>query len=253
MKTYTVQELAAIAGVTVRTLHHYDEIGLLTPIRTTSNKYRAYNETDLLTLQQIMFFKELDFQLDEIKRIMSDTHFDVVGALSRHKKVITQKKKRMEELLQTIDNTIHKINKKRTMEDQELYDGFSKEELKEWNKEAEQRWGHTDQYKQSVGRYESLTKKQKLQMEKDGDALMDEIVLHMDKGASSPEVQALVQRHYDSLRFFYEPTFELYRNLADMYVGYQGDTRFRTYFEKHHKRLPEFMRDAIYVFCDTHQ
>jgi hypothetical protein len=74
----------------------------------------------------------------------------------------------------------------------------------------------------------------------------------MHNGSDSPEVQALVQKHYDSLKFFYEPNLEMYRNLADMYVGYQGDTRFRAYFEKHHEDLPEFMRDAIHVYCDTH-
>ncbi len=136
------------------------------------------------------------------------------------------------------------------MTDTELYEGYSEEELAAWNKEAKERWGDTGQYKQSVGKYESMTDAQRQQMQKDGDELMKDIVAIMSKAAGSPEVQALVQRHYDSLRFFYEPTLEMYRGLADMYVGYKDDKRFRAYFEKYHKDLTEFMRNAMYIYCD---
>lgn len=250
MKNYTIQQLAVLAEVTVRTLHHYDAIGLLQPSRNKSNSYRQYDEEDLLKLQQIMFFRELEFPLNKIKEIVGGRSFDVGTALIEHRKLIELKKKRMDSLLETIDKTIKKITKNCTMQDDELYEGFSKEEQEAWSKEAKERWGHTDQYKQAVGKYESLTREEKLQMKKDGEALMEEIVATMDKGPDSVEVQALVQRHYDSLKFFYEPNLEMYRGLADMYVGYQGDERFRAYFERHHKDLPEFMRDAIYVYCD---
>lgn len=251
MKTYNVQQLSDLAEVTVRALHYYDKIGLLTPIRNEANSYRQYSEGDLLRLQQIMFFRELEFPLAKIKQILEDPTFDKVAALSEHKKLIQKKRERMNSLIKTIDKTINKITKEYSMEDDELYEGFSKEELEAWNKEAKERWGHTDQYKQSVGKYESLTKEEKLQMKNDGEALMEELVANMSKGPGSVEVQALIQRHYDSLKFFYEPNLSLYRNLADMYVGYQGDQRYRGYFEKHHKDLPEFMRDAIYVYCDA--
>lgn len=250
MKTYTIKQLADLADVTVRTLHHYDQIGLLKPERDSSNEYRRYGEEELLRLQQIMFFRELELPLEEIRNILDDPDFDVTRALKQHRELIALKKKRMQNLLKTIDKTITKLTKETTMQDEELYNGFSKEELEAWNKEAKERWGHTDQYKQSVGKYESLSKEEKLKLKKNGDALMEEIVANMDKAPESPEVQALVQRHYDSLKFFYEPNLEMYRGLADMYVGYQGDTRFRAYFEKYDQRLPEFMRDAIYAFCD---
>ncbi|MBP9827856.1 MerR family transcriptional regulator [Patescibacteria group bacterium] len=252
MKTYNIQQLATLAEVTVRTLHYYDKIGLLKPSRSAANSYRQYNEGDLLRLQQIMFFRELEFPLASIKDILDDQSFDVGKALVEHRKLIELKKKRMNSLLKTIDKTIKKIAHENTMQDNELYEGFSKEEQEAWNKEAKERWGDTDQYKQSVGKYESLTAEEKMQMQKDGEALMDEIVANMDKPVHSPEVQALVQRHYDSLKFFYEPNLTMYRGLADMYIGYQGDARFRAYFEKHHKDLPEFMRDAIYAYCDAH-
>ena len=250
MKTYTIKQLADLAGVTVRTLHHYDQIGLLKPERETSNEYRRYGKEELLRLQQIMFFRELELPLEGIQNILDDTAFDVVGALEKHRELIELKKKRMQNLLKTIDKTIKKLNQETTMQDDELYDGFSKEELEAWNKEAKERWGHTAQYKQSAGKYESLSKEEKLKMKKNADALMEAIVANMDKAPDSPEVQVLVQQHYDSLKFFYEPNLEMYRGLADLYVGYQGDTRFRAYFEKYDEKLPEFMRDAIYAYCE---
>lgn len=251
MNTYTIQQLATLAGVSVRTLHHYDSIGLLKPAYRSSNTYRKYGEPELLRLQQILFFRELEIPLDQIKQTLDGKYFDMISTLKTHRTLIEIKEARMKELLVTIDKTIKKLNQESNMNDEELYEGFSKEEQEAWNKEAEERWGHTDAYKQSVGKYESLSQAEKVQMQKDGEVLMDTIVTNMVHGPDSPEVQALVQQHYDSLRFFYEPSLEMYKSLADMYVGYQDDTRYRAYFEKHHKDLPEFMRDAIYIYCDS--
>lgn len=247
---YKVNELAKHAKISVRTLHYYDEVGLLIPKRTDKNDYRYYENAELLKLQQILFFRELDFPLEEIKKILSSPTFDMKQALKDQKELIEIKKNRLSKLIKTIDKTIISLNKKTIMKEDEIYDGFSKEELESWNKEAKERWGNTDAYKQSVGKYESLTKDQKLAMKKAGDDLMEEFVKNMPKGPKSPEVQSLVQKHYDALKFFYEPNLEMYKGLADMYVGYQGDTRFRAYFEKHGPKLPEFMRDAIYEFCE---
>lgn len=248
--SYPVKQLAKLAGVTPRTLHHYDEIGLLTPTRVESNGYRHYESKDLLRLQQIMFFRELDFPLKEIQKILSSPHFDMTDALRDHRQLIHIKKKRLDNLLKTIDNTLKKITTQHTMKDTDLYDGFSKEESEVYAKEAKERWGHTDAYKQSVGKYESLSKEQKLKMKQDSENLMNEIVANMDKKPSSPEVQALIQRHYGGLRFFYEPTLEIYRGLANMYVD---DPRFTAYYEKYATGLATFMRDAMYTFCDANE
>lgn len=250
---YSVNELTKTSGVSVRTLHYYDEVGLLKPKRNSKNDYRYYENDELLRLQQILFFKELDFSLEDIKNILSSPTFDMKEVLKDQRKLIEIKKNRLTKLINTIDKTIKSINKKTNMNEDEIYDGFSKEELEAWNKEAKERWGNTPQYKQSVGKYESLTKEQKLEMKKAGDELMQEFVANMSKGPKSNEVQKLVQKHYDALKFFYEPNLTIYKGLADMYVGYQGDTRFRAYFEKHDEKLPEFMRDAIYEFCERNK
>lgn len=244
---YTIQQLATMAGITVRALHHYDAIGLLNPSRRASNGYRTYEETDLLKLQQIMFFRELEFSLDDIKNILESKNFDMKKALSDHRKLIVIKRKRMDELLATIDKTIKKINKEKNMNDQELYDGFSQEESEAYAKEAKERWGNTDAYKQSQERVKKLSKDDWQRIRKAGDELMKAIVANMDKKPESKEVQELIAQHYDGLRTFYEPNLELYRGLADMYVA---DHRFAAYFEKYHKDLPLFMKKAMHAFCE---
>jgi len=244
---YTIHTLAQMAGITVRTLHHYDEIGLLKPASIKQNGYRQYEEKELLRLQQIMFFRELEFPLLDIKKILASAKFDMQKALRDHRRLIELKKKRMDELLKTIDNTIKKINKEKNMDDKDLYTGFSKEQAEAYSKEAKERWGNTEAYKQSAGKYEKLTSDQKKQMKEAGERLMMEIVAAMPTGPKSPETQALIAKHYDALRFFYEPNLELYRNLGTMYVD---DKRFAAYYERFDPKLPEFMRDAMYEYCD---
>ncbi len=247
---YTVQQLATLADITVRTLHHYDAIGLLPPAHVKANGYREYGEAELLKLQQIMFFRELEFPLEEIKKILNNPEFDMSASLLDHRKLIEFKKKRMSDLVKTIDKTLQKINYKKSMADKDLYDGFSsQEEADAVAKEAKDRWGNTLAYKQSEVRYAKLSKEDKLRIKEDSEILLKEIVSCMDKGATSPQVQHLITKHYASLRTYYEPSIEIYRGLADMYVG---DPRFSAYFEKYHKELPKFMRDAMHVYCDSH-
>ncbi len=258
--SYTVQKLANISGVTVRTLHYYDEVGLLEPSRVKNNGYRFYEEKELLKLQQIMFFRELDFPIVEIKKIMDDPKFDTTAALRDHKKLIEIKKIRLEKLVQTIDKTIKRIQplqassgrmtkKETTMKDEELYQSF-KEHDKKYAKEAKERWGNTEAYKQSQEKVKKMSKEDMFTMKKNGDELMKEIVANMNKGPESRDVQKLIDRHYNNLRTFYEPNIEMYRGLAQMYVD---DPRFTAYFEKYAKGLAVFMRDAMYVYCQNHK
>jgi DNA-binding transcriptional MerR regulator len=246
---YTVQQLASLAGVTTRSLHHYDEIGLLTPARKSSNGYRQYGEAELLKLQQIMFFRELEFPLKEIKSILDDPTFDMATALADHRKLIEIKKKRLSNLLKTIDTTLTKFNHKKHMDDKQLYAGFSNEEAVAYAKEAKERWGHTDAYKESQRRTKKFTKDDWAAVQAETDSILTEIVRNMDKGPSSPEVQAQIARHYAALRRFYEPNLEMYRGLAHMYVD---DPRFAAFYEKYHADLPVFMRDAMLAYGDAH-
>jgi DNA-binding transcriptional MerR regulator len=247
--SYTVNQLAKLAGISVRTLHHYDQMGILEPSRIKNNGYRFYEEKELLKLQQILFFKELDFPLIEINKIINNPYFDMEKALKDQKKLIELKKERLNSLIKTINKTIKKINKKNIMKDEELYDGLDKEKMEEYAKEAKERWGNTDAYKQSQERTKNWTKEDYRKLAEDGDKWMKNFALQMNHGPKSKIVQELIDQHYNSLRTFYEPNLQMYRGLADMYVN---DPRFTAYYEKYAKGLSRFMRDAMYEYCDSH-
>lgn len=244
--SYTVHNLSQIANVSARTLHYYDEIGLLTPSRIEQNGYRYYEEPELLRLQQILFFRELDFPLDEIRKILDLPNFNTKQSLNDQKKLLILKQKRIEGLIDTIDKTIKKLNKKISMKDEELYDGFTKEKMDEYTKEAEQRWGHTDAYKQSAQRVKKMSKDDLKIISDRGADLMKKIVEKMSLGADHEEIQELIAEHYNNLRVFYEPNLQIYSGLADMYIS---DPRFSAYFTKFHPQLPQFMHEAMMIFC----
>lgn len=251
MNTYTIQQLADLAGVSVRTLHHYDSIGLLAPARTKRNGYRQYSEKDLLTLQQILFFKELDFPLDEIKNILASPGFDMATALHDQRKLIELKKERLERLINTIDKTIQTITNDTTMDDKELYNDFNTEAEDQYAQEAKERWGNTEAYKQSQERYGKLTKEEKQKLKVDADIWMQHVAKQMQTNdPHSAVAQELIDQHYNSLRTFYEPNLELYKGLAEMYIA---DPRFAAYYEKYATGLAQWMHDAMIYYVETHK
>lgn len=231
-----------MASISVRTLHFYDEMGLLRPSHRKSNGYRIYEEKDLLRLQQILFFRELEFSLEQIKEIVDAPGFDVRKALKQHRNLIEMKQARLTGLLHTIDITIKKMNKEKEIKDEELYGSFSKDEMEKYKEEAKQRWGHTDAYKQSQERVKHWTKADYDRVQKEGYELMEKMVAIMSKGAKSKEAQALIVLHRAGIDEFYTCSDEMYRGFANMYVD---DSRFAAYYEKHHKDLPKFMREAM--------
>ena len=253
LASYSIQELAKLANVSKRTLKHYDEIGLLKPQRQGSNNYRRYTRDELLRLQQILFFRELDFPLNEIKKIMNSPQFDMAIALGNHRALIAIKRDRLDKLMKTIDQTIIKIkdpkNKKTTMTDQDLYSSFSKEEEEKYAAEAKERWGNTDAYKQSQERYGKMSDREKEAVAIAGDTLMKEIAkaFKVGESATGPEMQKLIAKHYEGLRTFYDPNPELYRGLGEMYVA---DERFTAFYDRYAPGLAPFMRDAMIAYAD---
>jgi len=250
---YTVNKLAKLAGVSVRTLHYYDEVGLLKPSKIEKNGYRVYEERELLKLQQILFFRELEFPVDEIKKIMSSPTFDMRAALRDHRVMIELKKKRLSGLIKTIDNTIKKLDNEHVMNDQDMkeaFDAFGEETVKKYAEEVKQRWGHTDAYKQSMERYSKMTKADMEKYKQDSDIFMKKVAETMDKGATSPEFQELIAQHFQGLSTWYEPNFEMYRGLAKMYVD---DPRFTAYYEKYKPGLAKVFSEAMLYFIDHNE
>lgn len=247
---YTINQLAKLAGVSVRTLHHYDEIGLLSPKRNEKNDYRLYTEDELLLLQQILFFRELDFPLDDVKEIITSPNFDIAQALKEHKQMILLKKKRVDGLLKTIDKTITNITNKTNMKDEDLYGNFSKEEMENYTKEAKERWGNTEAYKQSQVRVAKMGKEGLNVALQKSSVITLAIVDCMKEGVvvQDTRVQKLIAEHYNWLSNFYEPTLEIYKGLAEMYVA---DPRFKKTYEDIAVGLAQYMQDAMLVFVAT--
>ena len=247
MKVYTVHQLAEMAGVSVRTLHHYDQIGLLIPSSRTEKGYRQYAQADLLRLQQILFYKELDFPLREIGRVLDKPGFDPVAALKEHRRELGRRAERLGRLMNTIDKTILKLTEDTmTITDDELYEGFSKEERETYTREAQERWGE-EQVRQSEERARKMTKEQWQTQKTEGVEVPKALAACMDKDPGDPEVQALIARHCATIEVFYDVTPEIYRGLGQMYVD---DPRFRANYDKYAAGLADFMKLAMEYYAD---
>ncbi len=134
---FTVKQLSDLAGVTPRTLHHYDQIGLLKPSRVGDNGYRYYGEESLLTPQQILIYRELGLPLEDIKNIMGRRDFEILPALESHKLELKKQIARLEKLISTVDNTILHLKGQKKMDSKQLFSGFSEEEQEKYAAEAE--------------------------------------------------------------------------------------------------------------------
>jgi DNA-binding transcriptional MerR regulator len=241
---YTVKQLSGLAGISPRTLHYYDEIGLLEPAAHGDNGYRYYGEEALLRLQQILFFKELDFSLDEIRAILAQPGFDVVHALQVHRQALLERVERLNRLIQTIDKTTLHLQGQQTMQKKEYFAGFSVEKQKQYEAEIRQRYG--EKAFEGVTDWDSYTLEQKKRIKAESEAIYHDLVENMDKGYASPEVQKIIARWHQHLRYFYEPSTERLRGLGQMYTEHP---EFVATFRAMHPDLPEFLNQAIQYYC----
>ncbi len=241
---YTVKQLSSLAGITVRTLHHYDQIGLLKPTTVGENGYRYYGDEALYRLQQILFYRYLDMPLDEIKRIMGRRDFDVLAALASHRSSLEAEMRRLRLLISTIDETMSHLKGKADMNPRKLFAGFTEEEQEQLAKEAAERWdGET--VKTSNRTWKSYTADEKKRILSEGNAVYSDLVAVRAKGAASKEVQAVIARWHAHLRYFWSPSDEQLLGLAELY---NDDPRFRANYDRFEPGLSEFMREAVKVY-----
>lgn len=243
---YTVKQLSALAGVSIRTLHYYDEIDLLNPALVGENGYRYYDDASLLRLQQILFYRELGFDLAQIKSSLDDPAFDLVSALQTYRRALEMKSARLNTLIQTVDMTILHVIGKANMDKTQIFRGFSKEKQKGYEEEAAALWGDT--VTGSVKLWESYSSKQQEAILAEGDAIYAEIATNMDKGPESDEIQALLVKWHDHIRYFYEPSIEMLAGLGDMYHDHSD---FNANFSAIHPDLPAFLKQAIAYYVDN--
>jgi len=241
---FTVKQLSKLAGVTPRTLHHYDAIGLLKPSSIGDNGYRYYGEESLLQLQQILFYRELEMPLEDIKKIMGRRDFDVLAALESHKDALKKRIERTEHLLQTVDNTINDLKGKKKMNPKGLFEGFSEEEQEKLAEEAAQTWD-AETVRTSNKKWKSYSDAEKKKILDEGKALYTGLTAVMSNGAASKDVQAIIARWHKDLQYFWSPNDEQLLGLADLY---NDDPRFKANYEKVHPGLAEFLREAVKVY-----
>lgn len=240
--SYTVNKLAQLSGVSVRTLHFYDEIGLLKPAFYGKHNYRFYEEEQLLMLQQILFYRELGFPLTEIQRILSSDSFNKIEALQSHKKILKNDLNQIKDLILTIERTIERLQGKITMKDEELYYGFSYEKesnykslfinsdfVEEWREKSKQ-WDE-----QNINNFI-------LEAVSINEALVSAI--STDLKPNSQEVQAIMRRHHQLIN----PNFTANRYLTLKEI-YQTPS-FIKFFHRQHPQFLKFIIEAMEIFAE---
>ena len=245
MKLY-IREFAKLTGVSVRTLHFYDEIGLLKPSSVDEqNGYRFYDECSLTRMQEILFYRELDFPLKEIRMILSSPDYDKQNALKEQKRLLTLKKERLERLISALDGAM-----KGEFVNMNVFDNSEFEaKREEYAKEAKEKWGDTAAYKESA---EKTAEYSADKWEQVNSVMNDRIAEFADckrKGFApdSKQAQALAKKWQDFItENYYTCTKEILASLGEMYVA---DQRFLKNIDRHGNGTARFMSDAIKAYC----
>lgn len=241
-----IREFAKLTGVSVRTLHYYDEIGLLKPSSVEKqNGYRFYDEYALMKMQEILFYRELDFPLKEIRMILSSPDYDKQNALKEQKHLLTLKKERFERLISALDCAM-----KGGAVNMNVFDNSEFEaKREEYAKEAKEKWGDTAAYKESAEKTANYSTDKWEQVNSAMESIIAEFADCKRKGFSpdSREAQALVKSWQDFItENYYSCTKEILSGLGEMYIA---DERFKENIDRHGDGAAQFMSDAIKEYC----
>lgn len=240
-----VSEMAKLCGVSVRTLHYYDEIGLLHPETAAGSGYRWYGAAEVSQMQQILFFRELDFPLKEIAAILSDPHYDRQQALERQKELLTMKRDRLDNLLRLLDK---ELKGETTMSFQEFDTSDIEAHREKYAAEVKERWGGTAAYRESEARTAQYTKEDFDAQTQGMQAIFARFAALRREDPAASEVQALVGEWQQFITdHYYNCTKEILAGLGQMYTA---DERFRENLDQNGKGTAEFMSRAIAIYCE---
>ena len=244
---YTVKELSDLAGVTPRTLHYYDEIDLLKPSQIGDNGYRYYGEQEVLRLQQILLFRKMEMQLEEIKALLDHPNLNVNQLLMEHRRALLQKIEQLNLIVQTVDETMMYLKGEKTMQTKQLFAGLSEEQQAEYSKEAEQKYD-PEIVKASNKKWKQYSEADKQRIGEEGNQIYADLLAAMPEGEASAKVQAVIERWRRHLSYFWTPNLDQLLGLADLY---NEDPRFKANYDKIHPDLADFMRKAVRVYVKT--
>ena len=241
-----IKEFANFTGVSVRTLHYYDEIGLLKPaIVDEQSGYRFYDENSLERMQEILFYRELDFSLKSICSILSSPDYDKEKAITEQKRLLLLKKKRLEKIIAALENH---------QKGESLMKAFDNTEFettrKKYEEEAKEKWGTTAAYVEYSDKTKGYSKETYHALAEGLDHIMAKFAQCMNSGAKSDssEAQKLVKELQNYITdSYYTCTGKILSGLGKMYVA---DERFRQNIDKHAEGTAEFISHAITIYCN---
>jgi len=242
--SYTVGQLAAIAHVTVRALHHYDEIGLLTPSARTRAGYRRYNERDLERLQQLLFYRELGFPLDQIAALLDGDTAPQVH-LHTQRQLLTERIARLQAMVCAIDRTMEAKRMKLKLKPEERFEVFGEFVPEDHEAEVQTRWGSSPAFAESQHRVARYSKDDWRRLKQEAADIVDALSAAMKADVPADSVQAmnLAEQHRLHIgRWFYDCSHEIHRGLGEMYVA---DPRFTVHYDSVVPGLAAYVRDAI--------
>lgn len=250
---YTVHQLAALSGVSARTLRYYDEIGLLSPRRMPENAYRIYGPDLVDRLQQILFYRELGLPLEQIAKVLEAKAYDRLDALERQLASLTERRKRIDTLLNNVQRTIRTVKGEIVMTDSEKFEGFKKSLLAE----NEQRYGQEIRGKygdEAVDASAAKVAGMSAEQWQTQEQLSQEIAALLKQGVAAgdpacAQAQEACDKHRQWLETFWKTgTYSkaAHRSMGEMYAA---DPRFRAYYEAIAPGCTEFLREALSIYC----
>lgn len=248
----TVGAVARLAGVSVRTLHHYDEIGLLTPSDRSDAGYRRYGIEDLERLQRILFYRELGFGLDEIRTVMTDAGADASVHLRRQHGLLLERIERLKRMAAAVEKAMEARTMGISLTPEERFEVFGDFDPDEHTAEVEERWGETDAYRESRRRVARYTKADWERIKADGTAATDAMVAAMQSGKPADGAEAMdgAEAHRRQIdQWFYPCSYDMHVGLAEMYLA---DPRFTATYEKIAPGLAQYVHDAIRANASRH-
>jgi MerR family transcriptional regulator, thiopeptide resistance regulator len=248
--TYSVGQVARYAGVSVRTLHHYDEVKLLSPGARTRAGYRRYDDGDLQRLQQILFYRELGLSLDQIATILDDPRADAQAHLRRQRELLTARIARLTSMVASVERAMEAQHVGISLTPEERFEVFGEHDPARYADEARQRWGETEAYRQSRRRTGGYTKQDWQEIKAAGDDLDRRFAAALAGGvpADSPQAMRLAEEHRQNIsRWFYDCGYDMHRGLGDMYLA---DERFTQRYEQIAPGLARYVRDAVHANAD---
>lgn len=242
-----VGQVAAAAGISVRTLHHWDSVGLLRPSGRTTSGYRSYDEPDLERLQQVLTYRQLGFALGDISALLDDPSIDALDHLRRQQELLAQRIARLQSTAALVRRAVEAKRMGMSLDPHELREVFGNDDPTRYAEEVEQRWGSSDAWESSRARTAAYSKADWLRVQAEGEDIERRFAAALAAGvpADDQAVAALVEQHRQQIcRNFYEADPAMHRSLADMYVA---DDRFRAHYEAVAPGLAQYVHDAVHA------